>query len=277
MPIVAHRAQSRDSTVSARRDCAVSSRVAAQSAGLATFVRSSSFVFSINIFDDCNSFICKPKSVTGICDGPVNQRAAASIAKKFSRRGKNICMPTFNTCEHIFIHRRAQPGDAVALAGAEVHSPAVVLPLANAGTIMSRLSRWSVNLACGAGTSIGGGSLELRRAIVEAPWRTIIFCRGNLVTNNCVIRMEEKAVQTVNATAPDDDHHVTLLDVRCASHSGVLCQRPFLDSIDKLPSTIVRLGHVLESGRAAHTYSECIKDFESFIFVSEVRRVPARI
>ena len=103
-------------------------------------------------------------------------------------------------------------------------------------------------------------------AMMGTHWPAQLSCRDNLITNNCVQRLHEFAVDVRSAGCEDDDHKMTLHDQRCCSHSACLCQKPFMEQYHGLPSTIVRLGHVLESGRAAAAFSEKVQQLANASF-----------
>jgi len=69
--------------------------------------------------------------------------------------------------------------------GVEIMTPAQPLAESNATTIHQKWSNWAVVQADGAGKKISATS-DLKAACDSVPWKTIVMCKDNLVTNDCV-------------------------------------------------------------------------------------------
>ena len=78
--------------------------------------------------------------------------------------------------------------------------------------------------------------------------------------------------------APEEDSEATCTNIPCMSHSAVLTYKPLLETLDKMPSHLVRLAHVLENSRAVEARDTHVHNFldqaGGFIYL-EVAEMPA--
>lgn len=239
----------------------VVSHVRAQADGIAAMLKSSpqrrvEHAFSVNVFDDASMWVSKPVPEPTAGAAGTSQ-AEKNLATWGGRRGKNVHLPVMNLCETVFV-RAASTSDGSApplLFGTEVHSPAVVLPVANSPTVHHRWSDWSVFTCWHVGARVSSNS-DLEAVCAQTPWRTVIVVRDNCIVNDNLVRMQEDALAAARAhpiegsTAAD----MALISVSCAAHSAVLAMKPLMESFGDVPKNLVRLGHLLESGRTSSAY-----------------------
>ena len=242
----------------------VVSHVRAQADGMASFLtghrRSICHVFTTNIFDEASMWVQKPAPTefTVPADAALFDR---HIEKWVGTKGKNVHLPVLNQCETLFVRSAPDLGDLLVsvMQGCEVHSPAQPLPAANAATLRDRWCQWSVMTARGAGAKVTASS-SLAEAVRQAPWRTIVVSRDNLVVNNCLMCLEEEVVGAARALDDDQntDRDITMISFNCCCHSAVLAMKPMFTCLDDVPAKLVKLAHILESGRVSSSYLEQI-------------------
>ena len=175
-------------------------------------------------------------------------------------------MPVLNECETLYVHRGRDDTPAPPpffyqpFSSAQTATPAQVLPCANTATVREALARWSVNTSRGAGRTICGDcddyrECALQNAVASSCWRSIIALRDNLGVNDCIVSLEEQGVETHSAMVPLDSK-ISIMNVTCGGHSACLCQKPLMEcpQLGKLPTWLVKLGHLLESGRTTVAY-----------------------
>lgn len=246
------------------RDRALVSHVQAQSAGLAAFVdgaaggRAVKHIFATNIFDDASMWIAKPTTSTSAAAGSFEGQVDIWSKSK----GKNVHLPVLNLCESLFARADVEPQVQTApLLGAEVHSPAQVLAQANTPTMRRHWAQWSVLTARGAGRKVASTS-SLRDAVRGTPWKTMLCCRDNLVVNDCLMCLEEEEIDAeLGVAGGDRDRVVSLISIACCAHSAVLALKPLLQCMDcDVPGNLVRLGHIMESGRTSSLYLKALED-----------------
>lgn len=228
------------------------SHLRAQALGIAVFwapspTRAVDHALSFNMFGDAGMWVAKPASEPGALEGEFGARLAAWAG----RRGNNAHMPVLNLCETLFIRAEstAPASQEKLLLGCEIHSPAQVLPAANATTIHQRWGQWSVMTTRGPGALVSSGS-DLAEISPKVPWRTMVLVRDNLVANDCIVALGEQSLQRAQASLAggQTDADITLMSVPCTGHSVVLAMKPLVASLDDLPGKLVKLGHLLESG-----------------------------
>ena len=245
-------------------DRAALSHAQAQAVGLAAMITPPAgteveCVFSTNIFDDANMWIARPTDKTSV-SRPDDATDCKRVKDKLSRRGKNVSVPVLNLCESLFVCAKIPGGSSCEclLRGAEVHSPAQVLPRPNTATIRHRWASWSVLSARGCGSKVTASS-QLGDVISCSPWRHIVMVKDNLVVNDCIVALEERSLAVLNSQALEDTCIITLLPISCCAHSAVLALKPLYAGLDDLPSKLVKLAHLLESGRVASSYISALK------------------
>ena len=233
-----------------------------QGLGLRTWLRRPMLgMFSTNILDDANLWVRKPNVA-------VDQHHTL-LARRLEQKGPNVHLPVLNFVERLFAVSgtgTTEGSHAVKVDILEMQSPTQVLPSSNTSTIRSRWSAWSANTAGGSGSKLGGALVKA--AVLQAPWRTIIVSKDNLIVNSCLVALEERDMKNINTAASHPDNHVSLLSNECAAHSAVLIQKSWMASAD-LPSKLVTMGHCLESGRV-HTalvqgIHECLRG-DGFVY-----------
>lgn len=189
-------------------------------------------------------------------------------------------LPVLNSSETVFSVRRSiapssDPSCSVCL-GAEVASPAQVLPVANWSTVADRWNAWSAVTSTGIGSRLAFGNLPLLTDARDAlQWPTLLFTRDNLGVNDCIVASEEQKLDAAVAAGVDVAIETTLLSTGCCTHSAVLGMKPVFQSLGDVPGTLVRLGHLLESGRNAGNYYQAVMDeIESDFHYDEVAIMP---
>ena len=192
---------------------------------------------------------------------------------KLWRRGKNICLPVYNATESILSRRvpvvqpdSEQQLDHV-LRAAVVHSPAQVLPEANTGTIANRRRRWLAAGVQGAGSKVDLESCL--SSVSSSAWHTVVATKDNLALNDCVLGLDEQVIRDRMRSGLDDNStSVTLLTVSCSGHSAVLSTKEVSTRLDGLPSKLVRMGHLHESGRTVALFVQYLDEavVDNFVF-----------
>ena len=69
---------------------------------------------------------------------------------------------------------------------------------------------------------------------------------------------EEEVLRKRNAASAEDGPVPTLFPISCCSHSAVLTQKPLLTTIPSLSTILVKLGHLLESGRVQEKFEAAL-------------------
>ena len=241
------------------RDRGVFSHVVAQARGLAEFIHPSGdgaddveFVFMTVNHDDASMWVQKPATAGRGATGPIGM-----LERRLNMRGKNVHLPALNQVQHVFTQRRVaaavegEGGDPqTLLCGAEVHTPATILPAANTATIRHHLVEWQVASAEGTGHKVDPDPARpLSRAISEAPWLLSVYTQDNLTLNSCITALEERLLSlNSSVNLRRDAGQATQLVLSCHGHSCVLCMRALIDS-GKVADKLVRLAGQLESGR----------------------------
>ena len=288
--MVNHRRGHQDHASQSARDRALCSHVAAQSKGISQFLGdddSVKWAFSTNVFDDASMWVRKPKGYDLLKAAP---RSASSsprgrtgtsllplLASSLDKKGKNVHMPVLNLCETLFVGREANSENGatpkpIITRAVRLHVPAQVLPTANIATIRDRWSQWTVLSAAGVGRKHG---LELQQEFQRIPWKTMLLVRDNLGVNSGIVGLEEEILLSELAMGAVDGP--SLLSISCCAHSAVLAMKPLYASLDGLPGQLVKLAHVLESGRTARSFVEELQKEVSEHFVyKEVRELPAQ-
>lgn len=179
--------------------------------------------------------------------------------------GKNSHMPVLNLCETVFVRKPFPvppgqphtPSSGSGLVASDVFSPAQVLSAPTATTIRARWAQWSALTSRGAGKKVCAGT-ALGGVLEAIPWKTTIVVRDNLIVNDCIVCLEEETLAAAEAEWQSHCGHA-FLSVACCSHSAVLAMRPMMESLGKVPFVLVRLAHLLESGRVASAYVDAIR------------------
>ena len=195
-------------------------------------------------------------------DGAPVSTFETQLVRKLAMKGNNVHLPVLNVCETAFT-RSAPLGDANSLgqlAAAKIITPAQVLPHANAATIRDRWAQWSALTARGVGKCLMGSVEGIQEAVSSTPWKQIFFVRDNLVVNDCILCLEEESAASAArwmSAANRDTEQTCILSMSCLAHSAVLGMKPIMESLDRLPSMLVKLSHVLESGRMHQVQHSC--------------------
>ena len=107
-------------------------------------------------------------------------------------------------------------------------------------------------------TATGAGSKnddKFREAYDQAPWRSVILCRDNLIVNDGIVAQEEKALNLARSYGVEDREEVSLMSTACCADSAVLAMKPLYKcSGEHLSRHLVKIAHVLESGRTFARY-----------------------
>ena len=249
------------------RDRAIVSHVAAQAGGIARCIREgdAGHVWCTNSFDDASLWVRKKEVQRVFADAACE--LPKKVLQKLAAKGKNCHMPFINLNEHIFNEVVTSSDDILTLCIA-VHSPAQMLPQANAATVYDRWARWS----CGAMSSSAGGKVDtsgvVQAEMSKVDWRTLVMQKDNLALNKCLVALEQRAMNAAIAVAKDGSRSKTLLDLSCYAHSCVLCMKPLIVSLG-IDVHLVRLGHILESGRSWSLYMDALEDIVKRDFTYE--------
>ena len=214
---------------------------------------------SVSTFDDASMWMKDP------CSKAERESGERCEGRKVAggqlwRRGKNICLPVYNSTEAVFTRRNHvlenQQPESV-LRAAVVHSPSQVLPEANTGTIANRRERWLAAGVKGAGCKVDSESNLSAAGAGTAAWHTVVVTKDNLALNDCVIGLDERVIKTRLESGLDNQYSVTtLLSLNCCGHSVVLSTQEVSRRLDGLPSHLVRMGYLHESGRISGLLSE---------------------
>ena len=160
-------------------------------------------------------------------------------------------LPVLNFVEQVFVMRPSQRERV--LEATDVCAPCQFLPAPNTATIRDGWMSWSALTAAGPGRHMRGKDEQLQACLNDIDWKSVMMVRDNLLLNDCVIALEERRLEA------SGNDQATIVGIECASHSAVLCQKPFLSSLAGVPSSLVTMGHCLESGRTHGLYVEAIK------------------
>lgn len=237
----------------------------AQAEGIANFARKtpeSDCIVATNVFDDATMWVAKPcmKNPTEV----ERSNLEKLFEKRLGARGKKVCLPVLNLCETLYHGKTFEKGSDdgrtlnTVMCGLDVASPAQALPEANTSTIRNRWSRWSVCIASGVGASVGDTEGHLGQVMDESPWKTILMQKDNLVLNDCIVALEEERLAALG-DGEDNLEATSLLPCACCSHGAVLATKLLMTSLDNVPSNLVTLGHILESGRSETKFREGIR------------------
>ena len=90
-------------------------------------------------------------------------------------------------------------------------------------------------------------------ALSKIGWRTLVMQKDNLHLNACLVALQQ--LEMVDDMDADGTMGKSLLDLSCFAHSCVLCMKPLIKSLG-IDGHIVRLGHILESGRSWQCHLE---------------------
>ena len=91
------------------------------------------------------------------------------------------------------------------------------------------------------------------RTLVMHDWRTLVMQKDNLQLNACLVALQQ--LEIADGMPADFTTGKSLLDLACFAHSIVLCMKPLIKSLG-IDGHIVRLGHILESGRSWQCHLE---------------------
>ena len=108
---------------------------------------------------------------------------------------------------------------------------------------------YSLGTARGPGSRISALAPDLAPLVSQVPWRTVAYMMKDACTTNyAVIAREEQAALATHADG-NPDTHVGVLSGICAGHACVLCTKASLEEDSNNPANLVRLGHILASGK----------------------------
>ena len=113
-----------------------------------------------------------------------------SVQEKLKKKGKRCHLPALNLNETVFVDRLVHVGsqNKVAAAASALHSPANPMPVANAETVYRHWARWTANSAERSGHGIDRNGV-INKKLRDAPWRTLVMQKDNLVLNNCLVAL----------------------------------------------------------------------------------------
>ena len=193
-------------------------------------------------FDDASLWISDPKDgESDDSDGEPQPISAA--AKCMQKKGGNVHTPVCSIVESAFC-RRAD-GDTNSLRAVEIHSPGIVLPLANTSTIRDRWKSWCICSSSGSGCKVdpdgdlGDGWPRIQR-------KNLIVQKDNLNLNESIIGLEHKVIKERKLT---DGSELKLCSLNCLGHSCVLACKEAVEKLEGLPGILVKLGRLGQSGR----------------------------
>ena len=217
-------------------------------------------IFSQGMFDDASMWVADPFVKRTSCPDVPDK-----VKKKFITCGKNIFMLVCTTCEMVYSSRVVQPhegGPSVKtsqLRCAEVHSPLQPLAAQNTSTIRKHWRRWCAITADGNGEKVDPrGSIKTAlQAMGPDGWVTVVVNKDNLGLNAIILAMEEKALQAAKRYEVNPPH--TLLGWSCMGHSTVLSTKE-VSKRSKLPSILVKLGHLLHSAKSSTDFTKFMLD-----------------
>ena len=153
-------------------DRGTASHLVAQQSGLTSFMLAPSrtpnsidCTFTMQAIDDASMWVKNPVATN---PGTYDFEFLERIKKKLGRRGKNVHLPVLNICENVYsVHAPVVPDDddTSVCMGAEITSPATVLPSGNATTILKRYKAWSAISVSGIGSRIAVGNPTMARDV----------------------------------------------------------------------------------------------------------------
>ena len=177
----------------------------------------------------------------------------------------------------------------VGMQGARLHSPTVVLPKSNWGTMWSRWKKYSFSPAPPSifETLDAGHFEEVSVTLRRIPKKGITLTKDSLIANECLIRQLQDLQKAALASG---ELAFSVLDLKCHHHLGALVTRPIAESVGggQLASNLVRTGHVLASSVAFKSFLDKVdilaeKDFfyrqvielppDAAFFAGEVKRI----
>ena len=159
-------------------------------------------------------------------------------------------LPVLNNVEHVWIKKDG------AFDVARVHIPAVVVPEANWSTLLHRFKQWS---AAGFGPGRPVEHHELRAAFLGSRVHCHQLTKDSLVGNQCIVgKLQRDALARRSGTNKYD----LFWDIDCRHHGGALCNRPVLKRIPGISTALVKMAHLLESGRSMEAF---LKGLDSLV------------
>ena len=249
---------------------AVASHLEAQASGVAKFLRAKtpvagggfetclSTVF-LSIFDDCDMWVRKPAGWAdrGNAGGGGHAGGAGvppTLAKSLGHRGRNVHTPVMNLQETIL--RFPVRKDQSPMRGLDVVAPAVVLPCANAATVLSRVRRWSFG-----GAERPGPCIDVNGAVTamfgeNIGERLFVAMKDAVGINLCI----ESLVAAEARNSRGEQHEFSFLGLNCLGHQAVLSMRPVFEAVPLLVSTLTRLGHLCGSTRFMEKFMAQVKN-----------------
>ena len=267
-------------TDSRLRDRGLVSHVVAQSASLANMCEGAGGLIVTSVFDDASMWVQhKGADHEGdlVPSGARMGRGGVGVefprgrggrggrggVRRTSRRfRRNKHQPVLNVVQTAFALREATTAAGCpALEGCNVVVPAQVMPQANWPTVHAHWQRWGLLTSAGPGRALAAGNLELGAAVGSVPFVGLLLVADNLELNNCVVGREQRGLDSTRPSAHDQiSARRAVLSVSCAHHSGALTTRASGDRVLGLSAALVRLGHLLESGRTMEKYRQAIKE-----------------
>ena len=119
--------------------------------------------------------------------------------------------------------------------------------------------RWSCFSVGGSGGGIDPNNVIPKER--DGAWRTILMRKDNLSLNDIIVGCEEKVLDaTGDMLGYSDDRCATLLALNCLGHSIIHATEHTQSAgstSEGLGSKLVRLGHLLESGRVCREFNTC--------------------
>ena len=222
---------------------------------------------SIGSFDDASMWMKDPCTAAEREDGTRCEGLKLKDGTLW-KRGRNICLPVYNSTEAIITRRQLQLDNTSEqiLRSAIIQSPSQVLPAANTGTIANRRRRWLAAGISGAGSYIDSQS-AVSSVDYASSWHTIVSTKDNLALNDCVIGLDEAALKVrMDSGFADNFSTPTILSLNCAGHSAVLSTKEVSARSDGLTSKLVRMGHQFENGRVTAKFNELIEQKITALF-----------
>ena len=198
-----------------------------------------------------------------IATASVGEPLGKKLQQKLEMKGKNCHMPFLNVTEHVFRDRMlAEVGCRTSCV--EIQSPTQMLPQANAATVHNRWLKWTL-LASGSTGEAVDSERRVLQHIRNIEWVTLIMQKDNLGLNRCLVALEQKKMVGCDADQVPSPSQ-TLLDLNCFGHTTVLCMKPLIVALG-INSHLVRLGHILESGRSSDQYQEQLEKMVNSSFI----------
>ena len=189
-------------------------------------------------------------------------RAAAKKKLKGQRGGgaRNKAVPCMNVVQHARLRYGTGGGDrGHAALCIQIHSPTTPLPRANYATIFNRKRKWNLVSGVTVGERLrppGQDGDRLQDAVDRIPIIVKLGSNDAAAANDCVTAAEQRAL--IQQRQPNQRWRCHL-DVHCLGHQACLLTKPAYERCGDLSSTIVRLGHVLQSARAARGFRAALE------------------